>query len=213
MRSDDTKTLAYQNSQKLFTDSGYIHRNDPDDYIISEDGATARVRRKNGPPQFKYCKLSKEQMIELKNYLTPHIKCLKSTVIDLFDSTPIELITDKDGTIMTDMTFRRFYSKFKNEILTDADDIKKKVLAFKAAGFSADEIRGKLRNVMRPQYLRPILEECGFGSQKSKAQIVREMLAEGMSYAQINKKHPDIPIRYARELDALMKKGKKHESK
>ena len=213
MRSDDTKTLAYQNSQKLFTDSGYIHRNDPDDYIMSEDGATTRVRRKNGPPQFKYCKLSKEQMLALKNYLTPHIKCLKSTVIDLFDSTPIELITDKDGTIMTDMTFRRFYSKFKNEILTDADDIKKKVLAFKAAGFSADEIRGKLRNVMRPQYLRPILEECGFGSQKSKAQIAREMLAEGMSYQAINKKHPEISVKYARELDALMKKGQKNVDK
>lgn len=213
MRSADTKTLAYQNSQKMYHERGYIHRNDPDDYIMSEDGATTRVRRKNGPPQFKYCKLSKEQMIDLKNYLTPHIKCLKSTVIDLFDSTPIELITDKDGTIMTDMTFRRFYSKFKNEILTTKEDVKKKVMDLKDAGFSADEIRGKLRNVMRPQYLRPILEECGFGSQKSKAQIVREMLAQGMSYAQINKKHPDIPIRYARELDALMKKGKKNESK
>lgn len=213
MRSVDTKTMAYQRSQKMYHERGYIHRNDPDDYIMSEDGATTRVRRKNGPPQFKYCKLSKEQMIELKNYLTPHIKCLKSTVIDLFDSIPIELITDKDGTIMTDMTFRRLYSKFKNEILTTKEDVKKKVTDLKDAGFSADEICGKLRNVMRPQYLRPILEECGFGSQKSKAQIVREMLAEGMSYAQINKKHPDIPIRYARELDALMKKGQKHESK
>ena len=213
MRSDDTKTLAYQNSQKLFTDSGYIHRNDPDDYIMSEDGATTRVRRKNGPPQFKYCKLSKEQMIELKNYLTPHIKCLKSTVIDLFDATPIELITDKDGTIMTDMTFRRLYSKFKNEILTTKEDVKKKVTDLKDAGFSADEIRGKLRNVMRPQYLRPILEECGFGSQKSKAQIVREMLAEGMSYQAINKKHPEITVKYARDLDALMKKGQKNVDK
>lgn len=209
MRSADTKTLAYQNSQKLFTDSGYIHRNDPSDYIDDEP----RAKKQKRQPQFKYCKLSKEQMIELKNYLTPHIKCLKSTVIDLFDATPIELITDKDGTIMTDMTFRRFYSKFKNEILTTKEDVKKKVTDLKDAGFSADEIRGKLRNVMRPQYLRPILEECGFGSQKSKAQIVREMLAQGMSYAQINKKHPDIPIRYARELDALMKKGKKNESK
>ena len=209
MRSADTKTLAYQNSQKLFTDSGYIHRNDPSDYIDEEP----RAKKQKRTPQFKYCKLSKTQMIALKNYLIPHIKCLKSTVIDLFDSTPIELVTDKDGTIMTDMTFRRLYSKFKNEILTDKDDVKKRVLAFKAAGFSADEIRGKLRNVMRPQYLRPILEECGFGSQKSKAQIVREMLAEGMSYAQINKKHPDIPIRYARELAALMKKGKNNESK
>lgn len=211
MRSADTKTLAYQNSQKLFTDSGYIHRNDPSDFVVDND--EPKKKRNRNLTQFKYCKLSKVQMLTLKNYLIPHIKCLKSTVIDLFDSTSIELITDNDGTIMTDMTFRRFYSKFKNEILTDADDIKKKVLAFKAAGFSADEIRGKLRNVMRPQYLRPILEECGFGSQKSKAQIVREMLAEGMSYAQINKKHPDIPIRYARELDALMKKGQKNGEK
>ena len=209
MRSSDTKTLAYQRSQKLFTDSGYIHRNDPGDFVEQE----YKPKKQRRPPQFKYCKLSKEQMISLKNYLIPHIKCLRSTVVDLFEETPVELVTDKDGTIMTEMTFRRLYSKFKNEVLTDKDDVKKKVIEFKDAGFSADEIRGKLRNVMRPQYLRPILEECGFGSQKSKAQIVREMLAEGMSYAQINKKHPDIPIRYARELDALMKKGQKNGEK
>jgi len=213
MRSADTKTLAYQRSQKLFTDSGYIHRNDPDDYIMSEDGATTRVRRKNGPPQFKYCKLSKTQMLALKNYLIPHIKRLRSTVVDLFEETPVELITDKDGTIMTEMTFRRLYSKFKNEILTTKEDVKKKVIALKDAGLSADEICEKLRNIMRPQYLRPILEECGFGSQKSKAEIVREMLAQGISYAAINKKHPEISVKYARELDALMKKGKNNESK
>lgn len=211
MRSADTKTLAYQNSQKIYNDSGYTHYSDPNDYSISGNGKIVRTRRKSGP--CGYCKLSKEQIIELKNYLTPHIKCLKSTVIDLFDATPIELITDKDGTIMTEMTFRRLYSKFKNEILTTKEDVKKKVTDLKDAGFSADEICEKLRNLMRTQYLRTILEECGFGSQKSKAEIVREMLGEGMSYAAINKKHPDIPIRYARELDALMKKGKKNESK
>lgn len=209
MRSADTKTLAYQHSQKLFTDSGYIHRNDPGDFVDQE----YKPKKQRRPPQFKYCKLSKEQMLALKNYLIPHIKCLKSTVIDLFEATPIELVTDKDGTIMTDMTFRRLFSKFKNEVLTDKDDVKKKVIDLRDAGFSADEICEKMRNVMRPQYLRPILEECGFGRQKSKAQIVREMLAEGMSYAQINKKHPDIPIRYARELDALMKKGQKNGDK
>lgn len=209
MRSADTKTLAYQNRQKLFTDSGYIHRNDPGDFVEQE----YKPKKQRRPPQFKYCKLSKEQMIALKNYLIPHIKCLRSTVVDLFEETPIELVTDKDGTIMTDMTFRRLYSKFKNEVLTDKDDVKKKVIEFKDAGLSADEICEKMRNVMRPQYLRPILEECGFGRQKSKAEVVREMLAEGMNYQAINKKHPDISVRYARELDALMKKGKKNGDK
>jgi len=209
MRSADTKTLAYQNSQKLFTDSGYIHRNDPGDFVEQE----YKPKKQRRPPQFKYCKLSKEQMIALKNYLIPHIKCLRSTVVDLFEETPIELVTDKDGTIMTEMTFRRLYSKFKNEILTTKEDVKKKVTDLKDAGFSADEICEKLRNIMRPQYLRPILEECGFGSQKSKAEIVREMLAQGISYAAINKKHPDISVKYARELDALMKKGQKNVDK
>jgi len=209
MRSTDTKTLAYQNSQKLFTDSGYIHRNDPGDFVEQE----YKPKKQRRPPQFKYCKLSKEQMIALKNYLIPHIKCLRSTVVDLFEETPIELVTDKDGTIMTEMTFRRLYSKFKNEILTTKEDVKKKVTDLKDAGFSADEICEKLRNIMRPQYLRPILEECGFGSQKSKAEIVREMLAQGISYAAINKKHPDISVKYARELEDLMKKRQKNVDK
>lgn len=209
MRSADTKTLAYQSSQKLFTDSGYIHRNDPDDFV-DEMPRTKKVKR---PPSFKYCKLSKAQMIALKNYLIPHIKCLKSTVVDLFEETPVELVTDKDGTIMTEMTFRRLFSKFKNEILTTKEDVKKKVMDLRDAGFSADEICEKLRSVMRTQYLRPILEECGFPQQKSKAEIVRELLAQGLDYKTINKRHPHISVKYARELNALMQKAKKNESK
>lgn len=204
MRSSDTKTLSYQRSQKLFTDSGYIHRNDPDDFVGTKD--KPRVRQKS-------CKLSSEQMLALKNYLMPHIKSLKSTLDDVFSRTPVELIADDDGMVMTEMTFRRLYSKFKTEVLTTKEDVKNKVMALKDAGYSADEICEKLRSVMRTQYLRPILEECGFGSQKSKSEIVRELLAQGLDYKTINKRHPHISVKYARELNALMQKAKKNESK
>ena len=202
MRASDTRTLAYQHSQKMFHERGYIHRNDPSDFDNDDS------KEKTNLMQFKYCKLSKQQMVELENYLMPHIKCLESTLTDLFKETSAYLVTDKDGTIMTEMTFRRMYSKLKNEVLMKKEDIKKEVIDLKNAGLSADEICKKFRNVMRPRYLRPILEECGFGSQKSKTVIVREMWSHGMSYVQINKQRPDISVKYARELDALMNKGK-----
>ena len=144
--------------------------------------------------------------------MIPHIKSPKSTLADVFSKIPVELIADEDGIVMTEMTFRRMYSRFKTEVLTTTEDVKTKVIALKNAGLSADEICEKLRNIMRPQYLRPILEECGFGSQKSKAQIARELLAQGMNYVAINKKHPEISVKYARELDALDKKKAKNES-
>jgi hypothetical protein len=203
MTSTDTETLDYQNSQKLFHERGYIHRNDPGDYVGRTDKPSVRQ---------KSCKLSREQMLALKNYMIPHIKSPKSTLADVFSKIPVELIADEDGIVMTEMTFRRMYSRFKTEVLTTTEDVKTKVIALKNAGLSADEICEKLRNIMRPQYLRPILEECGFGSQKSKAQIARELLAQGMNYVAINKKHPEISVKYARELDALDKKKAKNES-
>lgn len=201
MRASDTKTLAYQSKQKIFNNRGYVHLSEPCDF----DNDEPRKKKKMNLMPYKYCKLSKSQMLELRNYLMPHIKSLKSTLAEVFSKAPVELISDSDGIVMTEMTFRRLYSKFKNEVM-NAEDIKKKVLKLKDTGLSADEICEKLRNVARPQYLRQILEECGFGSQKSKTEIIRELLAQGLSYAQINKQRPDISIKYARDIDALEKK-------
>lgn len=208
MRASDTKTLAYQSKQKIFNNRGYVHLSEPFDFDNDEP---QKKRNRNLMP-YKYCKLSKPQMLELLNYLMPHIKSLKSTLAEVFSKAPVELISDSDGIVMTEMTFRRLYSKFKNEVM-NAEDIKKKVLKLKDSGLSADEICEKFRNVARPQYLRPILEECGFGSQKSKTEIVRELLSQGLDYKTINKRHPDISIKYARDVNALMQKAKKNESK
>lgn len=202
MRAADVLSPSFQRSQILRTETGYVHRNDPSELFNAKQDERIKVA-----PQFNYCKLSDDQIKAIKDRLAPELKTMKKTAVELRKSLPAEMITDKYGNMVTEHTFRRMVSRFRNELLMTKKQLRGMVNKLKSEGYSAMEVSEKLRNCVRPQYLRPILVECGYEPQKPKSVLAREMLAQGMSYQEINNKHPEISVKYVRALDAQMKKG------
>lgn len=91
-------------------------------------------------PRPAYCRLTKDQMQKLIEYVTPHAQTYLMHADKIYDATPIELLTDNNGNVMKWLTFRKVVENIrKGKEVTDGQ---KKYILIRMlnAGHSVDQI-------------------------------------------------------------------------
>lgn len=119
-------------------------------------------RSKNGrtkTPRQAYCRLTKDQMKKLIEHVTPHAQLYQMYADQIYDTTPPELLTDKNGNIMKWLTFRKL-----------VEDIRKG--RDKIAGHKKYAI---IRLINSGHSIEQIIEKHPYVSKKYAQEIIRQI--------------------------------------
>lgn len=118
-------------------------------------------RSKNGrtkTPRQAYCRLSKDQMQKLIEHIKPIANSYQTYAEQIYESTPIELLTSTNGNVMKWLTFRKLIENIRRGI--DATTRQKKYIIIRMinAGRSIDQIIEKHPDISK-KYAQEIIRQ------------------------------------------------------
>lgn len=123
---------------------------------------TEPKRSKHGrtkTPRQAYCRLTREQMQKLIEYITPHAQSYIVTAQQIYKMTPNELLTDTNGNPMKWYSFLRMIENIRKPCETEKPEQKKyTIIRLMTAGLSASEITNKHPNISE-KYAKDIIRE------------------------------------------------------
>lgn len=118
-------------------------------------------RSKNGrtkTPRQAYCRLTREQMQKLIEYVTPHAQRYLMHADQIYDATPTELLTDKNGNIMKWLTFRKLIEDIRRGTDGKAGQSKYIIIRMFNSGDTAEQIIEKHPNISK-KYVQEIVRQ------------------------------------------------------
>lgn len=118
-------------------------------------------RSKNGRTKTQrqaYCRLTREQMQKLIEYITPHAQSYIVTAQQIYKMTPNELLTDTNGNVMKWLTFRKLVEDIRKGRDKTAGHKKYAIIRMINSGQSIEQIIEKHPNISK-KYVQEIVRE------------------------------------------------------
>lgn len=118
-------------------------------------------RSKNGRTKTQrqaYCRLTREQMQKLIEYVTPDAQRYLMHANQIYDATPPELLTDPSGNVMKWLTFRKLVEDIRKGRDKTAGHKKYAIIRMINSGQSIEQIIEKHPNISK-KYVQEIVRE------------------------------------------------------
>lgn len=118
-------------------------------------------RSKNGvtkTPRPAYCRLTKDQMQKLIEFVKPHAQRYLMHADQIYDATPTELLTDQNGNVMKWLTFRKLVEDIRKGRDKTAWHKKYAIIRMINSGHSIEQIIEKHPNISK-KYVQEIVRE------------------------------------------------------
>ena len=109
-------------------------------------------------PRQAYCRLTREQMQKLIEYITPHAQSYIVTAQQIYKMTPNELLTDTNGNVMKWLTFRKLVEDIRKGRDKTAGHKKYAIIRMINSGQSIEQIIEKHPNISK-KYVQEIVRE------------------------------------------------------
>lgn len=110
-------------------------------------------------PRQAYCRLTREQMQKLIEYITPHAQSYIVTAQQIYKMTPNELLTDTNGNPMKWYSFLRLIENIRKPCDTEKPEQKKyTIIRLMTAGCTVSEITNKHTHISK-KYAKEIIRQ------------------------------------------------------